>query len=484
MNRIRDDARLDDALCAPGGVVAEIINGVLYHRPTRDGFDKDHLWNRLIEALTRGCGSFMKDVAHIVCEPVLDLGVSVLQPEGAFWLAGRDVRSRTLRDRVRVYATAPDVVFELVTDETDSEVRERKLPVYLQTGVGVVWLLNLSTRTFSILIARPESWKLHALGEEAGSLQLHPFARELEMTTYWESHEEASRRRRDKVVELAARMEELARQGVGERDQVRMLLGSLDVWPDIMLWGDCVASWMLRSPSVVVRARMLMVAEVSLERALWLAREEIEAEQEVSRLTEAEAEALCLRYCEQYREHGASHPLVRALAARAHAFAREAMQELLWSRSDDGAPPDASVGALLAAYRETGREEAQVFALLNDGQGHWRPEREDWNHALRAFMESLRDSYRNRDPTLGALLQELATLAEPKPIKSYGPLPGAEPVEIYVEGQDKPMTPEEFAAWIRAGAAERGARTSNDVALRWAEHARRTIASEDADIID
>ena len=412
MHLVKRNASAQDLLGYRDEMASDIIDGCLYDRPCNPFDDVFHLWPRLMEPLTRLGKRW--GVAELASEPLLSFDASILRPEAGCWLGVGAPSYRELSEGTRLYETPPSLVVEVVTNQTASAVRELKLPIYARAGVLTLWLLNVTERTFEVLVAHRGDWLVRELRHELDSIALHPFQYELRLVRFWDSDARRSIRVAKKVGELASAMRELASRGVPEGALLRLLLASLGIQRDDEPGELCVASQMLRSSNVIVRAYGLVRCRLSLDAALTLALDESVAERALKALRRDEAKALCSEYCSLLERQGPASSEVRERRALAHAYARAELDELWYLRGEEGSEPDASVAARFEAFERTGRGEEAIFSLVESGHGVQPADPEDWDHALGEFVARCLGPHQTHDTQLLQLLRDLEALAAPQ----------------------------------------------------------------------
>ncbi|MDB4989593.1 MAG: hypothetical protein JWN04_4771 [Myxococcaceae bacterium] len=412
MHLVKRHAGAQDLLEYCDGMESDIIDGCLYHRACNPFVEVYHLWPRLMEPLTR-LGKLW-GVAELARKPLLSFDTNILCPEAACWLGVGAPSYRELSEDTLLYETAPSLVVEVVTDQTASAVRELKLPIYARAGVLTLWLLNVAKRPFEVLVAHRGDWRVRELRHELDSITLHPFPYELRLVRFWDSNAQRSVRVAKQVGALAGAMRELASRGVPDRALLRLLLASLTVQPDEEPGELCVASQMLSSTNVIVRAYGLVLGRLSLDGALTLALDEIVAERALQSLRRYEAKALCSEYCSLLEQQGPASIQVREHRALAHAYARAELEEPWHLRGEQGSEPDASVAARFEAFERTGRGEEAIFSLVESGHGVQAAHPEDWDHALAEFVARCLGPHQTHDTQLLQLLRDLEALAAPQ----------------------------------------------------------------------
>lgn len=174
-----------DVLAAPAGLVAEVIDGVLYTQPrpaTPHALAASALGEELGPPFRRGRGG--PGGWLLLDEPELHLGSEpdIVVPDLAGW---RRERMPELPDAP--YLTlAPDWACEVLSPRTQALDRTRKLPLYAREGVAHVWLVDPLARTLEVLRLDGDTYRLVAThgGEEV--VRAEPFdAVGLELSALW-----------------------------------------------------------------------------------------------------------------------------------------------------------------------------------------------------------------------------------------------------------------------------------------------------------
>lgn len=178
-------ATYQDVLDAPPGVVAQVVDGVLYTHPRPalpHASTCTTLAGQLSERFRHGRGGPGGWV--ILIEPELHLGPEpdVLVPDVAGWRRERMPHI----PRAAFHTLAPDWVCELLSPSTERFDREVKMPFYLREQVSHVWLVDPLKETLEVYVHGSRRWDLLAVHRGAGRVQVPPFeAFELDLTDLW-----------------------------------------------------------------------------------------------------------------------------------------------------------------------------------------------------------------------------------------------------------------------------------------------------------
>lgn len=176
-------ATYQDVLDAPEGLVAEVIDGVLYTQP-RPRIRHAIAASRLGAALLGEFGPRGSEAGGwvILDEPELHLDSDILVPDLAGWRLERfpdDLDAAFI-------SVAPDWLCEVLSPSTASKDRTLKLPLYAQRGVSSVWLLDPGIRTLEIYVLDGDGWRLLATHGEDARVRAPPFEEvEVELAPLW-----------------------------------------------------------------------------------------------------------------------------------------------------------------------------------------------------------------------------------------------------------------------------------------------------------
>ena len=165
-------ATYQDVLDAPEHRVAEIVEGTLHTHPRPAA---PHV--RASSVLGRKIGSPYDDEIDgpggwwIIDEPELHLGDDILVPDLAGW---RRERMPDYPDTAN-FTLAPDWVCEVLSASTRRFDLHGKRPVYAREGVGHLWLVDPTDRTFEAFELRDGQWVLIASAKDDEPVSIPPF---------------------------------------------------------------------------------------------------------------------------------------------------------------------------------------------------------------------------------------------------------------------------------------------------------------------
>ncbi len=176
-------ATYDDLIALPPNQVGEIVAGVLYSHPrtaAKHARVSSVLGSDLGSPFDRGRGG--PGGWWILDEPELHLGRDVLVPDLAGW---RRERMPSIPD-VPWFELAPDWVCEVLSPSTGRLDRVRKMPIYADTGVTHLWLIDPDLRTLEVYEREGAHWLLLASHADQDIVRARPFdAIELELAALW-----------------------------------------------------------------------------------------------------------------------------------------------------------------------------------------------------------------------------------------------------------------------------------------------------------
>lgn len=174
-----------DVLDAEPGLIAEVIDGVLYTQPRPSGRHSEAasvLGMDLGNPFHRGRGGPGGWI--LLDEPELHLGDDILVPDLAGW---RRERMPAVPD-APFFELAPDWVCEVLSDSTARIDRQRKRPIYAREGLGHLWLVDPAVRVVEVFRLDGTSYRSVATHGEDEIVRLEPFdAVELELAALWPS---------------------------------------------------------------------------------------------------------------------------------------------------------------------------------------------------------------------------------------------------------------------------------------------------------
>ncbi|WP_457673238.1 Uma2 family endonuclease [Thiolapillus sp.] len=165
-------ATYDDLLAVPEHLVAEIVHGQLYTTPRpapRHARASSSLGGELFNPYDRGRngpGGWI-----ILDEPELHLGEHVLVPDLAGW---RRERLPELPETAW-FELSPDWVCEVLSPSTASLDRSGKMPIYAESGVPWLWLIDPEVKTLEAYELREGRWLLLKTLSDHAEVALPPF---------------------------------------------------------------------------------------------------------------------------------------------------------------------------------------------------------------------------------------------------------------------------------------------------------------------
>ena len=165
-------ATYQDVLDAPAHQVAEVINGTLYTHPRPA---PPHA--RASSVLGGKIGSpFDYDAVGpggwwIIDEPELHLDEDIMVPDLAGW---RRERMPEFPDTA-YFTLAPSWVCEVLSPSTRRLDLLEKRPTYAREGVGHLWLIDPTDRTFEAFELHDGQWLLIASAKDDDPVSIRPF---------------------------------------------------------------------------------------------------------------------------------------------------------------------------------------------------------------------------------------------------------------------------------------------------------------------
>ncbi len=176
-------ATYQDVLSAPEGVVAELIEGVLYQSPrpaTLHANAASAVGEELGSPFKRGRGGPGGWI--ILDEPEIHLGADVVVPDVTGW---RRTTLPELPDAAFI-DVAPDWVCEVASPSTRALDRGKKLGLYERAGVAHVWLIEPHDKFLEVLELDGSSYRIIDRAEGDASRRLRPFeAIEFDVGALW-----------------------------------------------------------------------------------------------------------------------------------------------------------------------------------------------------------------------------------------------------------------------------------------------------------
>lgn len=177
------EATYEDLLALPEHVVGEIVDGELIVSPrpaAPHARASSILAGDLGPPFDRGRGG--PGGWWILFEPELHLDKHVLVPDLAGWRRER----MPVFPTAAFFALAPDWICEVLSPASLRLDRVGKLAIYLEQGVGWVWLVDPLARTLEIFERSGDRWALAAAHEGDAVVRAVPFdAIEIEIGGWW-----------------------------------------------------------------------------------------------------------------------------------------------------------------------------------------------------------------------------------------------------------------------------------------------------------
>ncbi len=176
-------ATYEDVLGSPPGVVAEVVNGVLYQHP-RPALPHAAAASVVGEELG---GPFKRGKGGpggwiILDEPELHLGADILVPDVGGW---RRSTLPVLPD-LAYLSVRPDWVCEVASPATRALDRGTKLDVFQREGVGHVWIIEPLDRLLEVLELDGETYRIVQRATGDAPARLRPFeAIEFDVGALW-----------------------------------------------------------------------------------------------------------------------------------------------------------------------------------------------------------------------------------------------------------------------------------------------------------
>lgn len=167
-------------------MVAEILDGELFASPrpaSPHARAATVLGGDLLGSFDRPPGgSGMPGGWWILFEPELHLDSDVLVPDLAAW---RRERFRSIPN-VAAFTIAPDWVCEVVSPQTASLDRIRKMRIYAREAVGHLWLVDPLAKTLEVYRLDAGRWIAAASHSASESVRAEPFgAVEIDLSRLW-----------------------------------------------------------------------------------------------------------------------------------------------------------------------------------------------------------------------------------------------------------------------------------------------------------
>ena len=152
-------ATYNDILVLPEHLIGEIINGELIVMPRpgpRHARSSSILGEEIIGPFDRGRGNGPGGW-WILFEPEIHLDSNVIVPDLAGW---KRELVPNLPTSKAYFDIAPNWVCEILSKKTASVDRVKKLPIYANTKVDHVWLVNPDQKTLEVYLREDQKWVL------------------------------------------------------------------------------------------------------------------------------------------------------------------------------------------------------------------------------------------------------------------------------------------------------------------------------------
>jgi Uma2 family endonuclease len=168
----RKNATYEDLYAIPENTIGEIIDGDLYAhpRPTRKHiYAASTLGGKLAPPYQfgdRGPGGWI-----ILVEPEIGFDGNILVPDLAGW---KEERYPDEEDTNWI-SVAPDWVCEILSPSTAQVDKIRKMPVYAQSMVGYIWLIDPIIKTLDAFRLESGKWMLLGSHGEDDRVRMEPF---------------------------------------------------------------------------------------------------------------------------------------------------------------------------------------------------------------------------------------------------------------------------------------------------------------------
>ncbi len=176
-------ATYDDLCALPPNRIGEIVHGVLHSHPrpaSKHARASSAIGIKLGGPFDLGSGG--PGGWWIIDEPELHLDRHVLVPDLAGWR----------RERMPKYPDAawfelvPDWACEILSPGTARLDRYEKMPIYAQSGVQHLWLVDPDLRTLEAYALKGGQWLLLGTHADQDVVRVPPFdAIELELSVLW-----------------------------------------------------------------------------------------------------------------------------------------------------------------------------------------------------------------------------------------------------------------------------------------------------------
>jgi Uma2 family endonuclease len=168
----RKNATYEDFYTIPENTIGEIIGGDLYAHPRparKHVYAASALGSEVIPPYQFGRGGPGGRI--ILIEPEIGLDGNILVPDLAGW---KEERYPDEEDTNWI-SVAPDWVCEVLSPSTAQVDKIRKMPVYAQSGVTYIWLIDPVIRTLDAFRLESGRWMLLGSCGEDDRVRMEPF---------------------------------------------------------------------------------------------------------------------------------------------------------------------------------------------------------------------------------------------------------------------------------------------------------------------
>jgi Uma2 family endonuclease len=181
---LKKRAVYEDLYTIPEHMTGEIIGGelVLTPRPSRfHAYSAASLGGRLITPYQFGEGSGPGGWV-ILIEPEIGLGEDILVPDLAGWKRERF----PVRESHNWISIPPDWLCEVLSPGTAGKDKIKKMPIYAQSRIPYVWMVDPLEKTLEIFRLESGRWVVAGLYGESDRVRGEPFLElEIDLGSLW-----------------------------------------------------------------------------------------------------------------------------------------------------------------------------------------------------------------------------------------------------------------------------------------------------------